>query len=302
MTDRIGREHYIFDMNKAHPPALSTLQGANVQFQTYDAFLNQITSEDSEMTTIDWEKVNPATGPLYVKGTKPGDILQVDIERILFQDEGTIVTGEELGAMGHRLEGFSIKKVKIANNNVHLNDTLTIPVHPMIGVIGVAPANEGVPCGTPDAHGGNMDTRLITEGATVHFPVFQEGALLAMGDVHAAMGDGEVCVSGVEVSADITVNVDAHQRFQLNYPLLENKEGIATLVSKKTLDEAATAAVEEMVELLISLQPDLTIEETTMVLSAAGSLEISQVVDPLKTCRCFINHEVLEGLGIDTFN
>src|SRR5690606_34634756 len=125
---------------------------------------------------------------------------------------------------------------------------LQIPVNKMIGVIGVAPEAEGVNCGTPGAHGGNMDNKMVTEGATLYFPVFAEGALFALGDLHAAMGDGEVSVSGVEVAGEVTVTLDVVKGMSLRHPMLENEEVFTQIVSAPTLDEAAKTAAVEMIE------------------------------------------------------
>ena len=92
----------------------------------------------------------------------------------------------------------------------------------MIGVIGVAPNEGEISCGTPGDHGGNMDTTLIAEGATLYFPVFHKGALFSLGDVHAAMGDGEVCVSGIEIPAKVTVTLEVIKDQSLSVPVVEN--------------------------------------------------------------------------------
>jgi amidase len=167
-------------------------------------------------------------------------------------------------------------------------------------VIGVAPEGEPVSCGTPGPHGGNMDTKLITTGATLYFPVFHEGALFGLGDLHAAMGDGEVCVTGIEIPAKVTVTLEVIPGVTIPHPFLENEDGLYVIVSKQTLDEAAKAAVEVMIDTLLP-HMDLSLAELTMLCSAVGQAQISQIVDPLMTARFFMPMSVLDAYGVRLF-
>lgn len=290
----------IYAFSKSHEPILHVASGETVKIDTFDCFKNQIQSEDQEVSAIDWDQVNPATGPVFIEGAAPGDVLKVTIEELEIGDQGVMVTGPELGVMGHRMEAMESKIIPIQNGKALFNDRLHLPLNPMIGVIGVAPEGEPVSCGTPGAHGGNMDTKLITKGATLYFPVAAEGALFALGDFHAAMGDGEISVSGIEVPGSATVRFEVIKGSRLKHPLLKNEDGLAFLVSAMTLDEAVSTAVEEMIDLL-QPQSELTVSEMTMLMSAAGETQISQVVDPLVTARFFVPNHVLDGLGFQLF-
>ncbi|GKU81949.1 acetamidase/formamidase family protein [Niallia sp. NCCP-28] len=297
MKQIVNREHYIYGMSAQYKPVLSVESGDHVEFQTYDCFLNQITSSNTEYSSIDWSQINPATGPVYIEDAEPGDILAVHIKKIELEEKGVMATGPNLGVMGHRISEFSVKEIYIKDNQAIFNEQVRIPLNPMIGVIGVAPKEGEISCGTPGDHGGNMDTILITDDATLYFPVFHQGALFSLGDVHAAMGDGEVGVSGVEIPAKVTVAFSVIKGSSIRTPIVKNKEGIAYLVSKETLDEAVNVAVEEMVDLICE-RSTLSLEDATMLLSAAGQVQVSQVVDPLKTARCFISKDILTQLGI----
>lgn len=301
MTVQMKADTYIYAMDKKNKPALTVKPGTQVEIETFDCFQNQIQSEKTLFNAIDWNQINPATGPVFVEGAQRGDILKVKIDSIELGDQGVMVVGPELGVMGHRLKDFTVKIIPVKDGKAIFNKKLALPLNPMIGVIGVAPEGEAVNCGTPGAHGGNMDTKLITTGATLYFPVFQEGALFALGDLHAAMGDGEISVSGIEIPAKVKVTLDVIKGHSLNYPILENEEGIATLVSKELLDDAANIAVEEMIDLL-QPQTDLSLAEITMLMSAVGQSQISQIVDPLKTARFFVPRYLLEACNIELFN
>ncbi|WP_079505152.1 acetamidase/formamidase family protein [Mesobacillus jeotgali] len=300
MTAQLSTQSFIYAMDKNNQPALTVKSGSQVEIETFDCFQNQIQSAETTFNAIDWNQINPATGPVYVEEAQPGDILKVTIDEIQLADQGVMVVGPELGVMGHRMEKFEVKIIPVKDDKAIFNEKIALPLNPMIGVIGVAPEGEAVNNGTPGAHGGNMDTKLITTGATLYFPVFHQGALFALGDLHAAMGDGEISVSGIEIPATVKVTLEVIKGHSINHPILENEEGIATLVSKELLDEAANVAVEEMIDLL-QPQTDLSLAEFTMLMSAAGQAQISQIVDPLKTARFFVPRSILEAYNIQLF-
>lgn len=289
----------IYAFDKHTPPALTINSGERVCIETYDCFENQIDAEHPA-TGVDWARINPATGPIYINGAEPGDLLKVTIETIDIADSGVLVVGEGLGIMGHSLKGMTQKIVAIDDGHVVFNERLRIPLNKMIGVIGVAPANEPIPCGVPDTHGGNMDTRLITEGATLYLPIFNHGALFALGDFHAAMGDGEIGVSGVEISGKTVVQLDVIKGQALHHPVVENDEHITFLASKATLDEAIKAATENAVR-YVHEATGLSLADATMLMSAAGHAQISQIVDPLLTARFCVPKYLLAAYGVNHF-
>lgn len=290
----------IYSFSSMNEPVMRAKPGDTVAIDTYDCFQNQIQSEEQEVSAIDWNEINPATGPIFIEGAEIGDLLKVTIDDLEIGSQGVMVTGPGLGVMGHRMESMESKIVPIKDGKAVFNEQLELPLNTMIGVIGVAPEGAPVSCGTPGAHGGNMDTKLITKGATLYFPVFAEGALFALGDFHAAMGDGEVSVSGIEVPGRATVTFDVIKGTHSKYPILQNEDGFALLVSAMTLDEAIKIAVEETIDLLLPYT-DMSVSEMTMLMSAAGEAQISQVVDPLVTARFFVPQHVLDSLGIKLF-
>ncbi|WP_254901695.1 acetamidase/formamidase family protein [Thalassobacillus devorans] len=300
MTRQLTCQSAVYALSKENPPAITIQPGETLTMETYDCFQNQIQSETTEISAIDWNQINPATGPVYVEGAEPGDILKVKIDQLKIGERGVMVTGKDLGVLGHRFDDFDVKIIPIKDNQAIFDEKLSLPLNPMIGVIGVAPENESVNCGTPGAHGGNMDTKVITEDAELYFPVFVEGALFALGDFHAAMGDGEVSVSGIEVPGEATVTFELIKKQSLSFPLVANDEGISLIVSKETLDDAVATAVEQMVDLLHP-HTDLTLSHLTMLMSAAGEVQVSQVVDPLVTARFFVPKHILETYDIQLF-
>ncbi|MEQ6378718.1 acetamidase/formamidase family protein [Bacillaceae bacterium S4-13-56] len=286
----------IFDFNKEHQPILTVESGSTVEIETCDCFENQIESPETVVSEMDWNRVNPATGPIFLKDAEPGDILKVKIEKLEIGEQGVMVVGPGLGVMGHKIKEMEAKIIPIREGMAHF-DNLQLPLTPMIGVMGVAPKGEGINCGTPGSHGGNMDTTLIKEGATVYFPVFTEGALFATGDFHAAMGDGEISVSGVEIKGKVTVTLEVIKGESISHPYIENEEVAGAIVSAETLDEAVKLGTEDIVT-RISEKTGRSIPNVTMLMSAVGQAQVSQVVDPLVTARFVVPQGLLQQLGV----
>lgn len=284
---------HIFKFSKENRPALKVESGDTIVIHTCDCFTDQIQTPEDKLDSIDWEKVNPATGPIYVKGAQFGDTLKVTIENISLNSHGVMAAGKDLGALGSLLSGLKSKLIPIEDNKALFNDKLSIPLNPMIGVIGVAPSNEAVNCGTPGSHGGNMDNTMITSGAVLYLPIFSEGALFALGDLHAAMGDGEIGVTGIEIAGIVTVKLEFIKSLKISNPLLQDKTYFTTIASAETLDDAVDISVKDMFELLSTKLP-IEKHELAMLMSAVGKTEICQVVDPLKTARFLMPNWVLE--------
>lgn len=279
-------------------PALRVLSGETVRIRTKDCFGNQLTSPEDELDEIDWDAINPATGPIYVEGAVAGGALKVTIDKIEFDGTAICCTGEDEGVYGDRLQGWSTHFCKIDHDRLIWDERLSFPLKPMIGVIGVAPAEGAVNCGTPGSHGGNMDNTAITEGATLYFPVSVDGALFGCGDMHAVMGDGEVSVSGAEAPGWATVTLTALPDLSLSDPIIENTESFGIICSAGSLDEAADKAVHRMVELMVK-RADITEPDAVMLLSLAADVQVCQMVDPQKTVRLMIPKAVLASIGFD---
>ena len=196
----LNDERVLFAFARDLEPALTVASGETVRIRTQDCFGNQVQTPEDELDEINWDRINPATGPVFVEGAVPGGALKVTIENIELDPQTASCTGKDEGVCGDRFDAWSTRLCAIEDGELRWSDKLSIPLNPMIGVIGVAPEGEPVNCGTPGSHGGNMDNTAITTGATLYFPVAVEGALFGCGDMHAAMGDGEISVSGAEVA------------------------------------------------------------------------------------------------------
>ncbi|PVZ84875.1 acetamidase [Serratia sp. S1B] len=296
--EKIPHTHVVYAMSRDNAPVISIASGSDVCFETCDCFEDQIASEQATFTELDWSRINPATGPVYVQDAQPGDILRVEIKRITPRShQAVMVTAPGLGVIGSQLQQPQIRTVPLVEGYALLPGGVRWPLKPMIGVIGVAPAGDAVPCGTPDAHGGNMDCKIITEGCTLWLPVNVPGALFALGDLHAAMGDGEVSVCGLEIPGEVVVNLTVVKECALPTPMMTTEDALYTLASAKTLDDAATLATHNMAH-FVADHSELSLADAINVLSITGDLQICQVVDPLKTCRFALPRSVANQLNI----
>lgn len=287
----------IYKFSAQNTPVLEVASGSPVRIHTLDCFSNQLRSPEDKMAALDWDRINPATGPVYIKDAEPGDVLKVTINRIELDEKGTVVSGEELGILGGILKDVYTKIVPIKGGNAVFAGGMEIPVRPMIGVIGVAPAKEEINTGTPGRHGGNMDNTMVGEGASLYFNVEVPGALFACGDVHAVMGDGEIGVSGLEIPARIDVTLEAIKGKSVRSPMLENAEYWSVIESAEDIEDAVQRATENMFYFLKD-RLELMEGEIAMLMSLAGQLQFCQVVDPLKTVRFIMPKRYIGELAL----
>lgn len=272
--------------------------GERIKVDTNDCFFQQIEREDQVLMEIDFDKINPATGPIYINGAEKGDILKVKIEKIDVANKGSAAVVPGHGILSDLAKVPIVKIFTVEDGYVDFKG-LKLPIDPMIGVIGVAPSDEDGDCPTetPWKHGGNMDTRDIREGSILYFPVSQEGALLALGDCHAMMGDGEICFTGLEIPAQVILSVDVIKNKKINWPLIETKDSTMVVASGDDVDKAIYSATEEGVRIL-SKALDISFEEAYLLASISMDLKISQVVDPKKTIRAAIPKWLIDTDGI----
>src|SRR5579884_581914 len=299
MARRLTRDHHLYAFDPTLPPAIELEPGEVLTVETHDCRTGTIVREDQLADLTDTSRVNPASGPIRVLGAEPGDLLAVDVLEVRVAERGLMVVRPGTTAFRHRFQEPRLKMVPIRDSHVLLSERLRVPLHPMVGVVGVAPAAGRVPNLYGGDHGGNMDTRIITSGSRVYLPVFVPGALLAVGDVHAAMGEGEVFLSGVEIAGEIDLRVQVLKGVRLPTPLVETTEVIARVATGATLDEAADRALNKALDLLLDLA-GLDFYDAGRLLSAAGHLRVSQYVPPtVLHCRVELPKSILAQLGFD---
>lgn len=255
-------------------PLFQVQPGEPILFRTLDCYSGQVTEGGSQNLIIDFNHCNPATGPISIAGAEPGDVLVVDILDIQTAETGVVSVAEGSGPLWDETTQPRTKILDIKDGVTSFNG-IRWQVEPMIGVIGVAPSQGSSPTGHPFSCGGNMDSNRITKGCRVYLPVQTSGALLALGDLHASMGDGEVCGTGIEVAGEVLVTTHVIKNFRLNWPVVETNDMWYTCSCDVAIDQAIRTALKELRRLMMDAYGwDST--DAFMYLSLQGSVEVNQ--------------------------
>lgn len=305
---RISRDCVTDCLQAGQAPAKYCRDGEAVAFETRDCYDDNDITEDNPYGNHKGGLENPATGPLYVMGAEPGDVLKVEIMEIRLREYGIMRTSATAGAFHHLYEDKSARRFTFQKNEetgregFWFDDKLWLDCDAMIGVIGTAPAGEGVLTITPGSHGGNMDCTRITAGSTLYLPVNVPGALLSIGDLHARMGDGEMLICGLETAGTVMVRVsvlhgESYGKLFQALPLLRTETEVMTIQSAPSLEEASLLAARTMERFLAS-SAGLDDVKAGMAMSLLGNLVICQIVNPLLTVRCTLPLKALEIYGV----
>ncbi|MCL2565645.1 MAG: acetamidase/formamidase family protein [Defluviitaleaceae bacterium] len=246
--------------------------------------------------------VNPCSGCIYVKNAKPGDMLKISIIDIELSDVGYTCWRIKNNTYPHlttdRAPNNVTKTVAIKEGFVHWGDGVKIPTSPMIGVIGTAPALGAYPAAALGPYGGNMDVQEVTVGNVIYLPVYMEGALLHIGDVHALQGDGEICVAGgIETRSVCTLKTEVLPAPKsMIYPRLEGDDWIGTIGIAKPMEEAFNIAVNELINWMME-EYGFTPHDAVLLLGQVLEARCTQVVDPLFSYVAKVKKEYLKPVG-----
>ncbi|MXY31008.1 MAG: acetamidase/formamidase family protein [Gammaproteobacteria bacterium] len=266
------------------PPQLTVPSGAVVEVFTKEASDGQITEATTaeDLANVDFDLIHALTGPIYVEGASPGDILAVTLHEIEVQGWGWAGIFPGFGFLAEEITGPWIRgfPMEPGATEVAFNDNITIPLAPFAGVMGVAPDTDSMLVTIPPrTNGGNMDNRHMIAGTTVYFPVQVEGALFSIGDAHAAQGDGEVSGSAIETPVRVVFEVEVMENTRgMVEPQYESDDFYAVTGFATTIDEAARKATRYMIDYLVA-EHGLTREEAYVLCSIAGDMKISETVD-----------------------
>jgi len=269
-------------------PVARVAPGETVTLEVNDGSGGQIDSRSTAeaLTTLDFSRVNPVTGPLEVLGAEPGDSLVIEIVGMEVESWGWTANIPGFGLLSDDFPNPVLRTAQVGSSTVTFLDAFAIPTRPMIGTIGLAPSASGPhPMIPPHRQGGNMDVRQIGPGCRIGLPVAVEGGLLSVGDTHAAQGDGEVCGTAVEATATVTLRVDLLKGHALATPWLQTAPGsqrrgpcLATTGIGPDLYLAAQDATRALVEEVV-YRVGIAPIEAYMLASVAADLSIAEVVD-----------------------
>ncbi len=292
----ISKDQVVYSFDKNHPAAATAQDGDTVLFHLKDCFSDEVQSENDVVTELDWNHINPITGPLFVEGAKEGDVLKVTIEKIELNDQASVmaIAGDDNVPFSKNIEENQIVIVDVDDQAGTYNfQGVDFEMNKHIGVIGTAPAGEGVTTGTPGMHGGNMDNRYVAEGSILYLPVHTDGALLGLGDMHADMGDGEVWASGVEVGGKVTLKVEVLKDSNMPTPFVETADAVYGFGAAETAEEAMVLANDSLIQ-YIQNETDLSYNQAGMLMSMRAHVEVCQIVNPDLSFRTAIKKEDIE--------
>ncbi len=279
--------NYVWD--NSIEPVLEVEPGDVVELHARDASDEQIRRDSTaaEVAGIDFSHVNPVSGPVFVKGAKPGDVLAVEFLEFRCGDWGWTAIIPGFGLLADEFTEPWLRISSISSSAVQFSDRISLPVRPFPGTVGVAPAESGQhPVLPPTRWGGNMDTRHLTKGTTLYLPVGVDGALLSLGDTHAAQGDGEVCGTAIESAMDVVARVDVRRGGSIDAPAYDVPASTAPVAGPfhvctgvgPDLLSASRDATRATIDYL-GAHHGLDAEEAYAVASVACDLRIHEVVD-----------------------
>jgi amidase len=297
VTHHFQPEHY-FTTIGSHPPVFQINPGDRVVTTTVDA--HGIDASGEQITPPG----NPMTGPFYINWAEPGDTLVLHLERITpnrsegwsacylapgVLDPETVSqlgapkdTPKQIAKWGLNRESWT---AELKSPETGLG-SIRLPMAPMLGCFGVAPANgQCISTSTSGEYGGNMDYRGFCAGVTVYLPVFVSGALLFLGDGHAVQGDGEIAGTGIEVSMDVEFRVELIKNQAIHWPRGETSEHIFTVGNARPLDQALQHATTEMIHWLKDAY-GLDALSAGLLLGQVVAYEVGNIFDPAYTMVC----------------
>ncbi|MBF2713493.1 acetamidase/formamidase family protein [Agrobacterium vitis] len=293
-THTIHRAQHHFGWDKDFKPALVAKPGETILFECMDASGGQLGADatPASLATLDFAGINPVSGPVYIEGAMPGDVVKVSIRK--FHPSGLGWTAN--------IPGFGLLADQFKDPALHVwhYDSVSmipalygpggkVPLKPFAGTIGLAPADPGPHSVVPPRRvGGNLDIRDLSAGVTLYLPVEVEGGLFSVGDTHAAQGDGEVCGTAIESRMDVELTLDLVKgmalqspRFTVTEPVTRHLDGAGYEVTTgigPDLMTGAREAVMRMVDLLAA-EHGMAPVDAYMLCSVCGDLRISEVVD-----------------------
>jgi len=296
--------HSVWD--RSLEPRLRIVPGDEVRIECKDASGGQVypgmTVE--EFQKIDRNRIHSLTGPLWIEGAEAGDVLQVDVLEIEHHGWGWSSVIPGLGFLKERFATPYFFNWKLDGSETRSLSPAILPLRPFLGVMGVARADDGqFRTRPPGSFGGNLDVRELCAGSTLYLPVYNKGALFSCGDGHAAQGDGEVCINGIECPLDVTLRFQLHKQQPLAGPIVEAREEVVAdswvvVECGEDLATAARNATHRMVDLLVS-RWGMEEVQAYVLCSVALRLRLSQVVnEPVYTVSGAISKQILPKIEL----
>lgn len=265
---RVSRDHTFIAFHAGLEPVCEVDVGEWILVETWDCFGGR-TLAGEPRESMPPGTGNPATGPIYLRDAKAGDVVRITIAD---------VTPGPRGFVGDRF-------IDVADGWAHFSHDLKLPTNPMVGVLGVAPSEGREANSRPGPHGGNLDTIDVCAGAQVFLKTQVDGGLVGIGDVHACQGDGEVAGQGIEIPAEVLLKLEVESApLPTKNPYIIRDSSAIAVASAETFEEAIHTSLEDMIRIVShAMRVDST--DARALISLRGDVRISQIVNPLMTAR-----------------
>jgi acetamidase/formamidase len=302
-TLRAEPTHSVWD--RSLEPRLRIESGDEVQIECRDSSGGQVRPGTTiqEFLAIDRTRIHALTGPIWIDGAEPGDVLEIDVLATRHGGWGWSSVTESLGFLKDRFHNPYLFQWELDGEVTRSLYPAVVPLRPFLGVMGVSRGEDGAfRTRAPGPFGGNLDVRELCAGSRLYLPVYNSGALFSCGDGHAAQGDGEVCINGIECPLDVTLRFSLHKQQPLAGPVVESSERVARdstadswVVVESGTDMAATAraATGRMIDLLVS-RWGIDEVRAYLLASVALKLRLSQVVnEPMFTVSAALSKQIL---------
>ncbi|TWI54545.1 acetamidase/formamidase family protein [Halalkalibacter nanhaiisediminis] len=282
--------HYSWDAKRE--PVIKIQSGDSVIFDTREVTDGQfnLNSTTEAIANLDWTRVYPLAGPVYIEGAEPGDTLAVEILDLKVKDWGWTAVLPGLGLLAEDFPDAYLRTFDLSDGEyIHFREDIKVPIEAFLGTMGVCPQDaDGTPIMPPGTFGGNMDTRQLTVGTTLYLPVQEVGALFSCGDGHAAQGDGEVCVSALECPMESRLKFTLIKGKSIPAPQFQTKGALTPKVNHAgfygttgvgtDLMTASQDALRAMVD-HIATTYDMPKIDAYLLSSQCVDLKISEIVD-----------------------
>ena len=290
---RIDPVKYCYSFDPAEPPAVTVEDGETVIFHADHAAVEELNWNSTGKDIANCKKGGHAlTGPVEVRGARPGDVLRIDILETRSGDWGWGMVAKGAGQLPDRADHHYFRPCRIDPNKrlAYFADGIVLPTAPFYGVMGVTPEKRTI-TSTPGPHGGNMDCKELCAPATLYLPVFIEGAMFLAGDAHAVQGDGEVSIAGMECDLESTLRFSICRDRKLEGPYIEKPGAHIFPAFAKTLDEAAALATRQALRHL-EQERGLSPDDAYVLAGFILDLRITQVVDPLVGVHAVLRKDI----------
>ena len=309
LTHTIHSHHHHFGWDNSIKPIIYVKSGETIQVDTVDSSGSQLSEKSTidDVVNLDFSKVNPVTGPIYIEGAEKDDIIEIELIDFISSGWGWTAIIPGFGLLNEVFEKADLHLWKYDKNNLKtslFSEYAKIPLNPFIGTIGLAIKEKGIHSIVPPRKsGGNIDIKNFTKGSKLFLPVEVKGGLLSMGDTHAAQGDGEVCGTAIESPMSVIVKINLIKNQNINFPHIETFSSNSKINSKGSfivtgigpdLLECSKNAVKEMIELL-SRKFNIPDTKAYMLCSVCADLKISEIVDvPNYVVSCHLPKSIFD--------